>query len=172
MALIPESPSKDLSLEEQLEEWKKIKAYAGKAITNRKHRILDRRRDIRHAEKKIKELKKLLAIAEINWNGKLPVPHYNAEVRTAQLYGLYVTATKGSPGVHSPTSYHYRAPNYAVDMGHYSVQVMINAQNALLDKFGAAHFKELFGPDGWYVKNGVKYSGAFPAHGDHIHFAT
>ena len=49
---------------------------------------------------------------------------------------------------------------------------MISAQNALLDKFGAGHFKELFGPDSWYVKNGVKYSGAFPAHGDHIHFAA
>lgn len=167
----PELPKKNAPRKTWLRFWQELKLWAREQVDKKDKEIARDRRLAKKARKHIERLKRKLEREQINWNGKHPVPYYTKEVRTAQLLGLYVTATKGSPGVHSPTSYHYQSPNYAVDMGHASVQVMINAQNALLNKFGAGHFKELFGPDGWYVKNGVKYSGAFPAHGDHIHFA-
>ena len=168
----PSPPEKDAPRKEWLNFWRKILHWTRDDL-DKTNKAIDRDEKLaKEARRHIERLKKKLEQEQIDWNGKHPVPHYTKEVRTAQLYGLYVTATKGSPGVHSPTSYHYQSPNYAVDMGHYSVQTMIAAQNALLNKFGAGHFKELFGPDSWYVKNGVKYSGAFPAHGDHIHFAT
>ena len=37
--------------------------------------------------------------------------------------------------------------------------------------FGAAYFAELFGPLPFYVKNGRREFGQFPAHGDHTHVA-
>lgn len=168
----PTPPKKDAPRKEWLKFWEKLRSWSKKEINKTTKAIIRDERLAKEAKKHIKRLKRKLEREQIDWNGKTPVPHYTKEVRLAQLFGLYVTATKGSPGVHSPTSYHYQPPNYAVDMANYSTQAMINAQNALLNKFGAGHFKELFGPDGWYVKNGVKYSGAFPAHGDHIHFAT
>ena len=165
-------PEKDAPREEWLKFWQKVKRWSRKTIDKTTREIERDRRLTKEAKNHIERLKRKLEREQIDWNGKTPLPHYTKEVRTAQLYGLYVTATVGRPGVHSPTSYHYQDPRYAVDMASYSVQPMISAQNALLDKFGAGHFKELFGPDSWYVKNGVKYSGAFPAHGDHIHFAA
>ena len=165
-------PKKNAPRTEWLKYWKRLRLWLREEIVKTDQEIIRDRELSEKAKKTIDRLRIKLEREQIDWNGKLPVPHYTKEVRTAQLLGLYVTATQGRPGVHSPTSYHYQAPNYAVDMAHYSVQTMVAAQNTLLNRFGAAHFKELFGPDTWYVKNGVKYPGAFPAHGDHIHFAA
>jgi len=167
----PKRPSQKAPRQEWLKFWRELKAWCQQELQKTDKAILRDDMLADQAKAHIQRLKEKLQAQQINWNGKYKVPYYKNEIRTAQNLGLYITATKGNTGVHSPTSYHYQAPNYAVDMGHSSVQVMINAQNALLNKFGAAHFKELFGPDAWYVKNGVKYGGAFPAHGDHIHFA-
>jgi hypothetical protein len=84
--------------------------------------------------------------------------------------GLYVTSTTG--GTHSPGSYHYSGR--AVDFGSSGPgeRPEIEAQNALANAFGDGYFAELFGPDGWYIKNGVRYSGTFPAHHDHLHVAV
>lgn len=82
------------------------------------------------------------------------------------LYDQVVTAT--SNGQHSSGSYHYYNPIRGVDMASWSVSDMKAFQNKLFEKYGLK-FRELFGPDSFYVKNGVKYSGVFPAHGDHLH---
>ena len=168
----PIAPSKNAPRSLWLQYWKEVKEWAQKDMKVLQHGIDRDIELVREAQKRIKKLKDKLELETVDWNGKYEVPHYTKEILVAQGYGLYITATKGRPGVHSPTSYHYQGPNYAVDMGASSVSLMIRAQNALLKRFGPGHFKELFGPDGWYVKNGVKYQGAFPAHGDHIHFAA
>lgn len=168
----PETPGKDATRRQWLRYWKETRDWARKERDRLAKRIERDRRLVEKAERKVRRIKELLEEQRVDWNGNLPVPHYTKEVRLCQDYGLYVTATKGAPGVHSPTSYHYQAPNYAVDIASASVTQMVRAQEELLRRFGASHFKELFGPAAWYVKNGVQYSGAFPAHGDHIHFAT
>jgi hypothetical protein len=109
----------------------------------------------------------------IDWEGneKLSFVPLLAAVRTAlTVDGLYVTSTTG--GTHSSTSYHYQAK--AVDFGSSGPGETpeITAQRLLLDTYGASYFAELFGPDPWYVKNGVVYRGVFPAHGDHLHVAV
>lgn len=91
-----------------------------------------------------------------------------AAIVRATKAGLIVTSTTDL--THSPTSLHYRKPKgQAVDVaGPYDK--MIAFQRSELAR-GAEHYLELFGPDSFYVKNGVKRSGAFPAHGDHVHVA-
>ena len=80
-------------------------------------------------------------------------------------YDQVVTSTNG--GTHSPTSWHYSCR--AVDIaGPYDG--MIGFQKWLAENRGAGCL-EIFGPDSYYYKNGSKYQGAFPAHGDHIHYA-
>lgn len=78
---------------------------------------------------------------------------------------LYVTSTTG--GTHSPTSWHYSGK--AVDMAS-SRDNMIAFQRSEA-KRGAHKYNELFGPDSFYIKNGVVYDGAFPDHQDHVHIA-
>lgn len=82
-------------------------------------------------------------------------------------FGMVTTAT--SNGTHSPNSYHYQDPVAAVDQWHSSVSTMIAHQRYLYGRFGASYFRELYGPDAFYVKNGVRYAGHFPDHGDHTH---
>lgn len=84
-------------------------------------------------------------------------------------FGMVVTAT--SNGTHATSSFHYYVPCRAVDLWHSSVSTMIAFQRFIYDKLGAAAFVELFGPDGFYVKNGVRIAGYFPDHGDHVHAA-
>jgi hypothetical protein len=79
--------------------------------------------------------------------------------------GLYVTSTTG--GTHASTSWHYHGR--AVDVaGAYSK--MVAFQNAEANR-SPHSFLELFGPDSFYIKNGVRIGGAFPDHGDHVHGA-
>lgn len=82
-------------------------------------------------------------------------------------FGMVVTATTN--GTHAAGSWHYEGR--AVDLWHSSVSTMIAFQRFCLEHWGVEAFLELFGPDAFYVKNGARYSGAFPAHGDHDHVA-
>lgn len=128
----------------------------------------------------IEKIDRLIAAEEglirerrIDWRGKAPLTHAPLlkAVRVAlTVSGLYVTSTNG--GTHSTTSWHYQ--NRAVDFGSNdpSEAPEKKAQELLLKRFGAHYFAELFGPCDWYVKNGVKSSGTFPAHGDHLHVAV
>jgi hypothetical protein len=109
----------------------------------------------------------------IDWNGCQPVPIYRRKLRRAARIaiakGCYITSTTG--GVHSPGSYHYQGR--AIDFGSSSASNAPEkrAQAALSKKFGNRKFAELFGPKKYYVKSGVRYSGTFPGHADHLHVA-
>ena len=135
-------------------------------------------RKFRAQVKAIAKLDRLIKDAvearKIDWSGKPPVTHEPllAAVRLALNVadGLYVSSTTG--GTHSPTSWHYSG--HAVDFGSGGPgeSPEIEAQNALLNTFGAGYFAELFGPDSWHIKNGVIKPGTFPNHGDHLHVAV
>lgn len=139
------------------------------------------RRHIRADKKAIKKLKRLISAEEkriakarvVDWSGH-PALRGNvkdcAKVALNAHSDLYITAT--TDGVHSPTSLHYEAEAFdAGSSGRYGEAPEIAAQEALIEEFGADHFQELFGPAGWYVKNGQVFSGTFPGHGDHLHAA-
>lgn len=168
----PQTPGKEATRKQWLRYWRDLRSWARNERDRLAKEIKRNRRIANKAERKVKSLKYKIQQSQVNWNGKTPLPHYSKEVRLCQDYGLYVTATVGRPGVHSATSYHYQSPRYAVDIASSSVTLMVRAQEELLRRYGAGHFKELFGPAQWYVKNGQKIPGAFPAHHDHIHFAT
>lgn len=112
---------------------------------------------------------------KIDWSGKPPLT-YEPLLKTIRYVqrvvpAVFVTSTNG--GTHSSTSWHYQ--NRAWDGGSdgsRGEEPEKEAQEALLKRFGAHYFAELFGPCNWYIKNGVKYSGTFPNHGDHLHVAV
>lgn len=110
----------------------------------------------------------------INWNGCPKLPVSRRKLRSAAKTVLHETAcyiTATTNGVHASGSYHYsgRAIDFGSDRADNRPEKQ--AQQLLLDKYGAGHFKELFGPKAFYVKDGVKYSGVFPGHSDHLHVA-
>lgn len=86
---------------------------------------------------------------------------------------LRVSAT--TDYTHSPTSWHY--PDSPQNDGEHGNAV--DLYGALGDMVGfqdrqrsrPIYFHECFGPDGFYIKEGVVYEGAFPDHGDHDHIA-
>jgi hypothetical protein len=115
----------------------------------------------------------ILRRREIDWNGCEPLTHpplLKAARVALSVPGLYITSTTG--GTHSPTSWHYKARAFdgGSNAGDEGPEIM--AQERLLSRFGADYFAELFGPADWYVSNGVKYSGTFPGHSDHLHVAV
>lgn len=128
----------------------------------------------------MRKLAKLIVVAirrgRIDWNGCEPLPLSRRKTRKAlrwvlhNVEGVYVTSTVRYDSV----TYHSPSNRRAVDLGSDDPGEgpEKRAQRALLKHFGASYFLELFGPDGWYVKNGVKYPGIFPDHGDHDHFAA
>ena len=124
--------------------------------------------------KKLKALiAKLLSRRSIDWNGHPPLASNAAKKATRvalSIDGLYVTAT--TDGTHSATSWHYKGR--AIDFGSNSGSEgpEIAAQQKLIRHFGSHYFRELFGPAPFYVKDGVKYSGVFPGHHDHLHLAV
>lgn len=122
------------------------------------------------ARKRAKAIKKRLASLRVDWNGYPPLRNKRLRraVRIASRYGLVVTSTTG--GTHSPTSWHYKGR--AVDLASGSVTQMKRAQGAIERELGRTNCLELFGPAAWYVKNGARYRGAFPDHGDHVHIAA
>jgi hypothetical protein len=87
-------------------------------------------------------------------------------------YVCTVTSTTG--GTHSSTSHHYHRPlGWAVDLIFATVAQMEEFQHFAADHTpnGASDFLELFGPAGFYVKNGSTVLAHFPDHDDHIHAA-
>jgi len=131
-------------------------------------------RAARRAAHAIAVLTKLIrrAFRRIDWNGNEPVK--GRQIRKAarvalSVPGVYVTSTTG--GTHSATSYHYQGR--AIDFGSddYTNNSEAQAQARLSDKFGDGYFTELFGPADWYVKDGNRSPGTFPAHHDHLHLA-
>jgi hypothetical protein len=73
---------------------------------------------------------------------------------------------------HASSSYHYPRNNpdgkgHAVDL----VPATCDLMTSIRDRFGAAFFKELFGPCPFYYKFGTQYGGMFPGHGTHTHAA-
>lgn len=115
--------------------------------------------------------RKLAALA-IDWNGCPPLSS-EALKDVARLVlrktDCYITATTN--GTHAVGSYHYR--RRAIDFGSDGPgdQPEAEAQAALLDHFGATHFRELFGPLGWYVKDGHLIHGRAPDNPNHLHVA-
>jgi len=112
----------------------------------------------------------------IDWNGCEPLPLSRRKTRKAlrwvlnNVEGVYISSTVR----YDSDTYHGPSQRRAVDLGSDDPGEGPEkaAQQALLDHFGAGYFLELFGPAGWYVKDGVVYSGIFPGHGDHDHFAA
>ncbi len=130
----------------------------------------------RGMRKLAKLIQRKIRQGRIDWNGHEPLPLNRRKIRKAlrwvlnNVEGVYVSSTVRYDSV----TYHGPSQRRAVDLGSDdpSEQPEKAAQRALLERFGAGYFLELFGPDGWYVKNGVKYSGVFPDHGDHDHLAA
>lgn len=121
-------------------------------------------------------IKRATAAARIGWNGYEPLPLSRRKTRKAlrwvlnNVEGVYVSSTVR----YDSDTYHGPSQRRAVDLGSDDPDngPEKEAQQALLDHFGAGYFLELFGPLPWYVKNGVVYQGQFPDHGDHDHFAA
>lgn len=160
------------SLERHSRKFKRFKRQG------KKTRARYQRGHIRADKKAIKKLLRLIAIqkardaASIDWNGHPALSNDNvrkcARVALNAHPDLFITAT--SDGTHTPTSYHYQHMAFdAGSSGRYGEAPEIAAQEALLAKFGAGFFRELFGPAGWYIEDGVKKLGTFPGHGDHLH---
>ena len=129
------------------------------------------------AGKAVKKLRRLIRRAlkarRIDWNGYPPLTYgkIKAAARVAlEVPGLYITSTTG--GVHSPTSWHYKARAFDGGSNSSDEGPEKRAQQKLLDEFGAGYFAELFGPLSWHVKDGVVRSGTFPGHHDHLHVAV
>lgn len=108
-----------------------------------------------------------------DWNGH---PKLSSKALRAALLAvnrhvplLYVTAT--TDGVHASGSYHYQSRAWDGGSDRANNGPEKKAQKFLLDKYGPRHFKELFGPLPWYVKDGRVYPGVFPGHSDHLHVA-
>lgn len=103
----------------------------------------------------------------VNWNGHPSnvTDAVKGAAKRANQAGLYVTAT--TDGIHAPTSWH--PSGNAVDVAG-PVSAMISFQRAEA-KRGYGKYRELFGPDSFYIKNGARFNSAFPDHGDHVHVA-
>ena len=146
----------------------------------RKVRAAYQAKRIEWDKKAIEKLKKLvhaeaqrIESQRVDWSGHPPLSGNVKDCARTALNAhpdLYITAT--TDGTHSPGSYHYQRKAFdAGSSGVYGEAPEIAAQEALARKYGYAHFMELFGPAGWYVKNGTRYEGIFPNHGDHLHAA-
>ena len=106
--------------------------------------------------------------AKFNGHPALSSHRLRLAVRVGRIFGLVVTAT--TDGQHARNSYHYI--HRAVDLASWNKRRMKRAQLAIRMVLGKRNLKELFGPAGWYVKNGRVYRGHFPNHGDHVHVAV
>ncbi len=127
----------------------------------------------KHRRKHKRRPRRKYSWRHINWHGHPPLPIYRIALRRRLAWVLnrhpnvYVTAT--TDGVHAAGSYHYQ--KRAVDLGSDDPQNEPE-KKAFADLAARWHsWAELFGPLGFYIKNGVRYSGMFPGHGDHTHLA-
>lgn len=92
----------------------------------------------------------------------------------ADQRGYVCTVTATTDGTHAPNSWHYPNPlGHAVDLVFATVGQMEEFQHFALEHTddGAGDFHELFGPAGFYVKEGAVVDAHFPDHGDHDHIA-
>jgi len=92
--------------------------------------------------------------------------------------GYVCTVTSTTGGGHATLSWHYilagrNALGYAVDLIFATAEQMAEFQSWVIEhsEDGVGDWLELFGPAAFYVKNGVRFAGHFPDHGDHIHGA-
>ncbi|HEY0391021.1 MAG TPA: hypothetical protein VGC63_04865 [Solirubrobacterales bacterium] len=88
--------------------------------------------------------------------------------------GYVCTVTATTDGTHAPGSWHNPTPlGHAIDLIFATVGQMEEFQRFALEQTpGKANdFHELFGPDGFYVKEGSIVNARFPDHGDHDHIA-
>jgi hypothetical protein len=98
--------------------------------------------------------------------------------RWADDNGAVCTVTATTDGSHATGSWHYilhgrNELGFAVDLIFATVGQMEEFQSWVAEKTGHGYsdWLELFGPAGFYVKSGVRYTGHFPDHGDHLHGA-
>jgi hypothetical protein len=162
---------------------KYAKRAAGRKRQKRLYEKTGERGHAREAAEHGRAMRKLAALIKkkireglIDWNGCEPLPLSRRKTRRAlrwvlsNVEGVYVTSTVR----YDSETYHGPSQRRAVDLGSddSSERPEKEAQHALLLRFGAEYFLELFGPAPWYVKNGTVYPGVFPAHGDHDHFAA
>ncbi len=118
----------------------------------------------------------------IDWNGCEPLPLSRRKARRAAAFilaeveGLYISSTVRADSV----TYHAPWLRRAIDFGSDDPDEVPErlAQRRLLERFGAAFFLELFGPDNpnW-VKNGETFTateGDFleTLHDNHTHMAA
>jgi hypothetical protein len=92
----------------------------------------------------------------------------------AHQKGYACTVTATTDGRHAPGSWHNPTPlGKAVDLIFATVGQMEEFQRFCLEHTddGADDFHELFGPAGFYVKEGQVVNAHFPDHGDHDHIA-
>lgn len=149
--------------------WQKKRGKANRKLDHAPKVIRRIDKKIREINHKIKKAKAKRASKKPDFNGcpsnvtKAVADH----IVRGNKHGLVVSAT--SNGTHAVGSWHYQSPCMAADM--YGLwEDMVEFQRDEHDR-GASNYNELFGPDGFYVKNGTTYSGHFPNHGDHTHGA-
>lgn len=97
-----------------------------------------------------------------------------AAYKFAEQRGTVCTVTATTDGTHAPNSWHFPNPlGHAVDLIFPTVALMIEYQHWCLEHTPqtAADFHELFGPAGFYVKEGAVVDEHFPDHEDHDHIA-
>lgn len=88
-------------------------------------------------------------------------------------FNLRVSATTN--GTHATNSWH--DPDSPQNDGEHGNAVDLYGAYEDMVKFQTrqkkrpSYFNECFGPDGFYIKNGAVYDGAFPDHGDHDHIS-
>lgn len=176
-----------MSLRERVKSWiSKARQQLRDLIHARHHspvKSQERRELAKDVKAKRKELEELAAqLARIdarhrsrepNWQGHEAVLGEVGDflVVKAAEFGLIVTSTTG--GTHSATSFHYR--RLAIDFG--VVAALVGTSEARVREVAFQNWldknfprsSEIFGPDGHYIKNGVRYAGMFPDHGDHVH---
>lgn len=94
--------------------------------------------------------------------------------RWADQHGHVCTVTATTDGVHATGSWHYHSPlGWAVDLIFESVAAMEDFQRWVVGRteHDEGDWLELFGPAGFYVKDGEQVNAHFPDHEDHVHGA-
>jgi hypothetical protein len=92
----------------------------------------------------------------------------------AEQRNTVCTVTATTDGTHAPGSWHNPTPlGKAVDLIFVTKELMEEFQRFCLKHTpgGATDFHELFGPAGFYVKEGEVVGAHFPDHEDHDHIA-
>lgn len=91
----------------------------------------------------------------------------------AQQMGLQITSgfPLGTPGVHSPNSYHYQYGRaFDASNGVNTPEMMAFSKKAA-GKWGSRLAELFYDPLGWYIKHGSKIGGSIGGHSDHVHVA-